>query len=306
MDVRAWLEGVGLGQYAETFAANHIDGRILRTLTADDLRELGVASVGHRKRLLEAIAALTADADGKGPAAAAEAERRQVAVLFADLCGFTELSAELGAEEVRRVVDRFLARADEIVAEHGGSVDKHIGDATMALFGAPVAHEDDPLRAVAAADALQRAMPALSAELGRPVMSPLAAHIGIALGEVVAGEIGGSVRREYTVLGDTVNLAARLVGEAGPGETVLSDAAWRAVAGRVRAQPLGERVLKGIARPQLLWRLEELREGGADFVVFLLGTFGWLSHRPELQEHLRTNARPLRENDRVRVYELTS
>jgi len=256
MDVQAWLEGLGLGQYTEAFAANHIDGPTLRSLTSDDLRELGVASLGHRKRLLEAIASLADDRS----VGRSEAERRQVAVLFADLCGFTELSAELGAEEIRRVVDRFLARADEIMVEHGGSVDKHIGDATMALFGAPVAHEDDPLRAVAAADALQRAMAVLSAELGRPATAPLATHIGIALGEVVAGEVGGNVRRDYTVLGDTVNLAARLVGEAGRGETVLDAAAWRAVSGRVLATSLGDRVLKGIARPQHLWRLEGLRE----------------------------------------------
>lgn len=253
MDVRDWLEKLGLGQYAGSFAANHIDGQLLRSLSADDLRELGVTSLGHRKRLLEAVAAL-AEAPATG---GNEAERRQVAVLFADLCGFTELSSELGAEEMRRIVDRFLARADELIVEHGGSVDKHIGDATMAVFGAPVAHEDDPLRAVATADALQRAMPALSAELGRPLLT----HIGVALGDVVAGEMGGSVRRDYTVLGDTVNLAARLVGEARPGEVVLDEATWRAVAGHARATPLGERALKGISQPQRLWRLESLREG---------------------------------------------
>lgn len=261
MDVRGWLEHLGLGQYAEAFVANHIDGPLLSGLGGDDLRELGVTSLGHRKRLLDAIARLR---DGEVPAGtSADAERRQVAVLFADLCRFTELSGVLGAEQMRRIVDRFLARADEVIVEHGGSVDKHIGDATMAVFGAPVAHEDDPLRAVAAAEAIQRAMPFLSAELGQPATAPLASHIGVALGEVVAGEIGGSVRRDYTVLGDTVNLAARLVGEAGPGETVLDDATWRAVSGRVRGTALGERQLKGIARPQRLWRLDELREGGA-------------------------------------------
>lgn len=257
MDIRGWLETLGLGQYADVFDANHIDAPLLRDLTADDLRELGVGSLGHRKRLLEAIAGLQRPAATEAP----EAERRQVAVLFADLCGFTELSSALGAEETRRIVDRFLRKADELVVEHGGSVDKHIGDATMAVFGAPVAHEDDPLRAVAAAEAIQRAMPLLSAELGRPATAPLRGHIGIALGDVVAGEIGGAVRRDYTVLGDTVNLASRLVGEARPGETVLDDATWRAVSTRVRATPLGERTLKGIARLQRLWRLDEVREG---------------------------------------------
>lgn len=253
MDVRGWLEGLGLGQYADAFEANHIDQQLLRTLTAEDLREIGIGSLGHRKRLLEAIAGL----GGEGP----EAQRRQVAVLFADLCNFTELSNAVGVEETRRIVDRFLGRIDDLIAEHGGSIDKHIGDATMAVFGAPVAHEDDPVRAAAAAVAIQRAMPALSAELGRPPTSPLLCHIGIALGEVVAGEIGGAVRRDYTVVGDTVNLASRIVGEAGPGETVMDDAAWRAVADRVHATLIGERVLKGLAKQQRLWRLEEVRTG---------------------------------------------
>jgi len=257
MDVRGWLIELGLGEYAEAFAANHIDEAILRDLAPEDLRELGMASLGHRKRLLEAIAALRAR-----PARASgsnQAERRQVVVLFADICGFTELSASVGAEEVRRIVEQFLTRADEIMAEHGGTVDKHIGDATMALFGAPVAHDDDALRAVAAAAALQHAMPALSRELGRPMET----HVGIAIGDVVAGEIGSSVRRDYTVLGDTVNLASRLVGEAGPGETVMSAEVWRAVANRMHATSLGERTLKGIAQPQQLWRLEGPREGAS-------------------------------------------
>jgi class 3 adenylate cyclase/tetratricopeptide (TPR) repeat protein len=257
MDVRGWLIELGLGEYAEAFAANHIDEAILRELAPEDLRELGMASLGHRKRLLEAIAALrTRPARASG---SNQAERRQVVVLFADICGFTELSASVDAEDVRRIVEQFLTRADEIMAEHGGTVDKHIGDATMALFGAPVAHDDDALRAVAAAAALQHAMPALSRELGRPMET----HVGIAIGDVVAGEIGSSVRRDYTVLGDTVNLASRLVGEAGPGETVMSAEVWRAVANRMHATSLGERTLKGIAQPQQLWRLEGPREGAS-------------------------------------------
>jgi len=258
MDIRSWLEQLGLGRYADAFAANDIDEEMLRELTADELRELGVASLGHRKRILEAISRLS-DVAGPSPAAIArqlQTERRQVVVLFADICGFTELSETVGAEGSRRIVEAFLSRADAIVAEHGGTVDKHLGDATMALFGAPLAHDDDALRAVAAAEALQQAMPTLSAELGRPI----ATHVGIAMGDVVAGDIGSAQRRDYTVLGETVNLASRLVGEAGPGETVLSDAVWRAVANHMAGSELGERTLKGIARPQRLWRLEGLRE----------------------------------------------
>jgi len=261
MDVRGWLIELGLGEYAETFAANHIDEATLRGLSPEDLHELGMASLGHRKRLLKAIAEL-----GDRPAST-RAERRQVVVLFADICHFTEISATVGAEEARRIVEQFLTRADEIMAEHGGTVDKHIGDATMALFGAPVAHDDDTWRAVAAAASLQRAMPALSSELGRSIET----HVGIAIGDVVAGEIGSSVRRDYTVLGDTVNLASRLVGEAGPGETVMSAEVWRAVADRMRGTRLGERTLKGIAQPQQLWRLDGPREGTSVYRLPFVG-----------------------------------
>ena len=244
MSVRTWLQELGLDRYADAFDANDVDESTLRGLTADDLRELGVGSIGHRKRLLEVIARLAEVAPGATPATRSVGpERRQVVVLFADMCGFTELSHTLGAEETRRVVELFLERADHIVAEHGGTIDKHLGDATMALFGAPLAHGDDALRAVAAADALQRAMPELSAKLGRPLQT----HVGIAMGEVVAGDIGTSVRREYTVLGDSVNLAARLVGQAGPGEVVLSDAVWRTVANRMAGSDLGQRRLSRTA-----------------------------------------------------------
>ncbi|HSI00551.1 MAG TPA: adenylate/guanylate cyclase domain-containing protein, partial [Reyranella sp.] len=132
MDIRDWLEQLGLGRYADAFAANDIDAAMLRGLTADELRELGVASLGHRKRILEAISRL---GDVAGPSSAATArpvqtERRQVVVLFADICGFTELSETVGAEAARGIVEAFLSRADAIVAEHGGTVDKHLGDAT--------------------------------------------------------------------------------------------------------------------------------------------------------------------------------
>jgi class 3 adenylate cyclase/tetratricopeptide (TPR) repeat protein len=192
-------------------------------------------------------------AEAAGPASDATdsaGERRQVAVLFADLSGFTALSARLDGEDLRRLVEEFYARADAITARYGGSVDKHIGDAVMALFGAPVAHGDDSLRAVGAALDIVAAAGAIAGPDG----APLAAHAGIAMGEVIAGGIG----RGYTVLGDAVNLAARLVSLAGPGEVVIGEGLQRQLDGRIRTAALPPARLKGIAQPVVGWRVEGL------------------------------------------------
>ncbi len=188
-----------------SFADNGVDVALLPELTNDDLKDLGVTRLADRKRLLKAI---TGQFEGDGQTrtipsqpAAPVGERRQVTILFADLSGFTELSSVLDAEELHGVVSRFFAVADGAIENYGGTVDKHMGDAVMALFGAPVAHGDDPLRAVRAAFDIHGAMEALSAELGRE----LRVHVGIASGEVVAGGLGSAQSREYTVLGDSVN-----------------------------------------------------------------------------------------------------
>lgn len=152
MNLAEWLKGLGLGQYADAFAENDIDFSLLEDLTDADLKELGVASLGHRKRLLAAIAQRNATP----PAAAVHrepvtGERRQVTIMFTDLCGFTALSHSLDPEEVRELVRNYTTLVDGIVAGYGGTVDKHIGDAVMALFGAPQAHYDDSVRAARAA-----------------------------------------------------------------------------------------------------------------------------------------------------------
>ena len=245
IDVPAWLEALGFGHYAPAFADNHIDGDLLDGLTADDLKDLGVASLGHRKRLLEAIAArrgtVASPAAIVAPAADVAGERRQVTILFADLSGFTALSQTMDAEDLHDLLGRYAALADGIVVAYGGSVDKHIGDAVMALFGAPVAHSDDPLRAARAAIDIHAAV----AQLGRDFGRELSAHLGIASGEVVAGDIKGADRREYTVHGDSVNLAARLVALAKPGQTLVSEAVHRALAGQATFDPQYAATLKG-------------------------------------------------------------
>jgi class 3 adenylate cyclase len=256
MDVEDWLNGLSLGQYAAAFAENDIDFTVLGKLTDADLKELGVSSLGHRKRLLTAIAerGVTAPPSTRRADSLPEGERRQVTILFADLCGFTTISRTLDPEEVRDLVGRYTALVDGIVVGYGGTVDKHIGDAVMALFGAPRAHDDDPMRAARAALDIHEALGRMSETTTRP----LQAHVGIASGEVVAGTLGRADAHDYTVLGDSVNLAARLVTAAGPGQTLLSDSVYRALSGRGVCDTLGEIQLKGFEAPTRAWRLRGL------------------------------------------------
>ena len=190
---------------------------------------------------------------------AVDAERRPVTVLFVDVCGYTQLSQRLDPEDVHRLLESFFAVVDGIVQRFGGHVDKHIGDAVMAIFGAPLAHGDEPMRAVRAADAIARAVREITVESGRP----LQVHIGIASGEVIASDVGSEQHRAYTVIGPSVNLAARLVGIAGPGEIAIDDAVHEAVSPLARCIALGEVAIKGIDRPVAAWRLAGL-DGSAN------------------------------------------
>lgn len=189
-----------------------------------------------------------------------QGERRPVTVLFADIVGFTGLSSRLDAEEIHRLLGRFFDTVDGLVAQFGGKIDKHIGDNVMAVFGAPIAHGDDPARAVRTALAIHDAMPALSAELG----DRIEVHIGIASGQVVASHTGSRHHTEYTVTGDSVNLASRLDGMAGAGETLIANGVYRAVETLVNAEDIGETMVKGLAKPVRVWRLRGLADGEGD------------------------------------------
>src|SRR3954467_12631859 len=172
MDVSAWLCSLGLEQYVAAFGDNAVDGEVLRDLSDADLQGLGIAPLGHRKKLLKAIAALAAkpasaaaEASPSQPAAG-EGERRQVTVLFADIAGYTELSRRLGPEDTHALLDSFFLFTDAVIGSYGGSVDKHIGDCVMAVFGAPKAYGNDAERAVQAALAIHDGMPRLNADTG--------------------------------------------------------------------------------------------------------------------------------------------
>jgi class 3 adenylate cyclase/predicted ATPase len=271
VDVAGWLTELGLERYEQAFRDNEVDADLLPNLTADDLKDLGVSLVGHRRRLLDAIAELRSvdqppptDADLAAPRRSGEpggdtqtptppalGERRQVSVLFADLVGFTRLSGELDAEEVHQLLGRFFARVDGLVEAFGGTIDKHIGDCVMAVFGAPVAHGNDAERAARAALAIQDAMAGLSGEVGRR----LAVHVGLASGQVVASGTGSASHREYTVTGESVNLASRLTDRAAAGEILISAGVRHLLPAGFALKRRGALEVKGIQAPVETWRL---------------------------------------------------
>ncbi len=177
-------------------------------------------------------------------------ERRTVTVLFADLSGYTAIAERLDPEAVKALVDRFLGRLGEEVERVGGRVDKYMGDAVMAIFGAPVAHEDDPERAVSAAVAMQAAMSELNQRLLSDHGIEFALCVGVNTGEVLAGKVG----EDYTVIGDAVNVASRLQTSASPGTITVGERTQRATSGVVEYEPLEPLELKGKAEPVAAWR----------------------------------------------------
>jgi class 3 adenylate cyclase len=194
-----------------------------------------------------------------------EGERRQVTVLFADLSGYTELSRQLDAEEVHDLLERFFDRVDGIVDQFGGSVDKHIGDCVMAVFGAPTAHGNDAERAARAALAIRDAMPGWGAEVGRA----LEVHIGLAAGQVVASRSGSVAHREYTVTGESVNLASRLTDEAARGIILISDLVRRMLPPRFVCREASTLAVKGLAEPVRAWHLVGIGEAAAERPPFV-------------------------------------
>ena len=172
MDVVVWLRGLGLGKYEAAFRDNEIDETVLPSLTAEDLKDLGVGIVGHRRKLLDAIALLRAYTSAKPPTAEAPstllptasqdtAERRQVTVMFSDLVGSTALSARMDPEDLREVISAYQKCVAETVQRFGGYVAKYMGDGVLVYFGYPQAHEDDAERAVRAGLELIAAVGAL-------------------------------------------------------------------------------------------------------------------------------------------------
>ena len=262
MDLGGWLRSLGLEQYEAAFRENEINERVLPSLTQEDLKEIGVGPVGHRRLLLEAIAALRDETgaakppstDGatksSAPSVSPEdrAERRQVTVMFSDLVGSTALSARMDPEDLREVISAYQKSVVASVRRFGGFVAKYMGDGVLIYFGYPQAHEDDAERAVRAGLEIVAAVTALKSSV------PLQTRIGIATGLVVVGDlIGSGEAQERGIVGETPNLAARLQGIAEPNMVVIAEGTQRLLGNLFELQDLGPKDLKGIAGPIRAW-----------------------------------------------------
>src|ERR1022692_1178662 len=218
-----WLKQLGMSEYTERFAESDIDTSVLRDLTDQDLKELGV-SLGHRRKMLRAIAELAGAAPTSPQPPLTEpkpqdtAERRQVTVMFSDLVGSTALSARMDPEDLREVISAYQKCVAETVRRFDGFVAKYMGDGVLVYFGYPQAHEDDAERAVRAGLELIAAIGDLKTH------ATLQTRVGIATGLVVVGDlIGAGAAQEQAVVGETPNLAARLQALAEPNTVVIAD-----------------------------------------------------------------------------------
>src|SRR4029077_17325295 len=261
MDGVVWLRGLGIGKYEAAFRENEIDETVLPSLTHENLKELGVTALGHRLKLLDAIAALRSDASGKAASVAAattssapsahpkdRAERRQVTVMFSDLVGSTALSARMDPEDLRAVISAYQKCAADTVQRFGGFVARYMGDGVLVYFGYPQAHEDDAEQAVRAGLELTRAVAGLETH------APLQTRVGIATGVVVVGDLIGLGESERPgIVGETPDLAAHLQGIADPGAVVIAEGTRRLLGNLFELDDLGTMNLKGVGRPVPVW-----------------------------------------------------
>jgi len=260
--ITEWLGSIGLSEYAQRFTENGVDLSVVRDLTDQDLKDLGVL-LGHRRKILRAIAEL-ADArpepakTATEPRRPGEAERRHLTVMFCDLVGSTALAAQLDPEDMRNLIAAYHSCIAEVIGRHQGKIARYMGDGVLVYFGYPQAHEDDAEQAVRAALALIVAVANI-----RDVVAALKVRIGIATGTVIVTELMiESTPAEQAVVGETPNLAARLQSMAEPG-TVLICASTRSLTrGEFHYRDLAPVSLKGWAEPVRVYQV--LGKSGAE------------------------------------------
>src|SRR4051812_35348037 len=267
MDITEWLRALGLERYEAAFRENGVNPDVLRHLTADDLKELGVTAVGHRRQLMIAIAKLQDDntssqtvrPSGDHPASTSteeavphSGERRQLTVMFCDLVGSTALSEKLDPEELRDLLHAYRTLCGDVIARYDGFIARYVGDGILTYFGWPAAHEDDAERAVRAALEIVETVRRAS------TTEALSVRIGIATGPVVVGEAAGTGDQAKLAVGSTPNLAARLQGLAAADQIVIATSTRRLVGNAFDLSDLGDHELKGIAEPVHAWLVEHL------------------------------------------------
>src|SRR6266478_187004 len=293
IDVASWLQQLGLERYEPAFRDNEVDGYVLPDLTAEDLIAIGVTAVGHRRKFLSAIAALSAAAPAPVPTATpasvpppapapAQAERRQLTVMFCDLVGSTALSTGMDPEDLRDVIASFQNGCSAAIRHYDGFVAKYMGDGILVYFGYPRAHEDEAERSVRAGLDIVDAMVELNAAIRRLPAVELAVRIGIATGPVIVGDqIGEGTASETAVVGETPNLAARLQALAQPNQIVVSSATRAMLGDHFDIEDLGASELKGCAEPVPVWRVLSARDVESRFAATRTGSAAPLVGRRE-------------------------
>ena len=261
MNLGLWLRSLGLEQYEATFREHAIDSDVLSELSEGDLEKIGIP-LGDRKRLIKAIRALVANAPAEFIASEISAnaqtgdgtaERRHLTVMICDLVGSTALSARFDPEDMRAVIDAYHAACARIVPTYDGFLAEFRGDGILAYFGYPRAHEDDAERTVRAGLDIIAAVAALKTRAAEP----LAVRIGIATGLVIVGNLSGKgALREHAVVGDTPNLAARLLDLAESGSIVVAASTRRLLGDLFRLRELGPQDVKGFSEPVAVWAVE--------------------------------------------------
>jgi class 3 adenylate cyclase len=246
-DLAHWLEELGMSEYVQRFAENKVDVSVLRHLTDQDLKDIGVP-LGHRRKMLAAIAEHvdSPQASPRSPLTEAKpqdaAERRQVTVMFSDLVGSTALSARMDPEDLREVISSYQKCVADTVQRFGGYVAKYMGDGVLVYFGYPQAHEDDAERAVRAGLQLVAAIGDLET-----THASLQTRVGIATGLVVVGDlIGSGEAQERGIVGETPNLAARVQGIAEPNTVVIAESTRKLLGNLFDLEDRGPQELKGI------------------------------------------------------------
>jgi len=260
LDIGRWLRDLGLQYYERAFRDNGVDLDVLRRLTAEDLKEIGVSAVGHRRKILDAVAELAASPrpEAAGSNIPQRAERRHLTVMFCDLVGSTALSTRLDPEDLQDLLRAYLARVGDVAGRHGGFVARYFGDGALIYFGYPQAHEDDAERAVRAGLTLVKGVSELTAAGER-----MSARVGIATGMVVVGDlVGTGEAQERGIAGETPNLAARLQGLAETGAVVIADTTRRLLGDLFELSALAPTSIKGFAQPVQAWRV--IGEGKAE------------------------------------------